>query len=82
MKHVKNKNNSVGLVIQTVLSVAIVMFAIFYFFEPNVLVILESLTALFMLVMAYNNHVTFKRKNWYTIAYIVIAVLIIISIIF
>jgi len=78
----KNKNNSVGLVVQTVLSVAIVAFAIFYFFEPSVLVILESLTALFMLVMAYNNHITFKRKNWYTIAYIVIAILIIFSIVF
>ena len=78
----KNKDNSVGLVVQTVLSVAIVAFAIFYFFEPSVLVILEALTAIFMLVMAYNNHITFKRKNWYTIAYIVIAILIILSIVF
>lgn len=76
------KNNSVGLVIQTVLSVFIVAFAILYFFEPNVLIITESLTALFMFVMAYNNHVTFKRKNWYTIAYIVIGIIIIGSIIF
>ena len=78
----KNKNNSVGLVVQTVLSVAIVAFAILYFFEANVLVILESLTALFMFVMAYNNHITFKRHNWYTIAYIIIGLLIIGTIIF
>jgi len=76
------KNNNVGLVAQTVLSVAIVAFAILYFFETSFLVILEALTALFMFVMAYNNHVTFKRKNWYTIAYIVIGILIIGSIIF
>jgi len=78
----KNKNNGVWLVVQTVLSVAIVAFAIFYFFEPSVLVILEALTALFMFVMAYNNHIIFKRKNWYTIAYIVVGILIIASIIF
>ena len=78
----KNKNNGVWLVVQTVLSVAIVTFAIFYFFEPGVLVILEALTSLFMFVMAYNNHIIFKRRNWYTIAYIVVGILIVASIIF
>ena len=74
--------NNVGLVVQTVLSVAVLAFAIFYFLEPNILVVLQALTALLMFVFAYNNHITFKRNKWYTIAYIVVGLLIIGTIIF
>ena len=58
--------NNIGLIIQTVLSVAVVAFSILYFLEPTVLVILQSLSALFMFVLAYNNQTTFKRNKWYT----------------
>ena len=79
---VKIMKNNVGLVAQTVLSVALVTFAIFYFLEPKVLIVLQTLTALFMFVLAYNNKVTFKRNKWCTIAYLVAGFLIIGAIIF
>jgi len=74
--------NNIGLVIQTVLAVAIVAFACLYFFENSVLVVLQSLMAMFMFVLAYNNHMTFKRDKKFTITYIIVGILIIGSIIF
>ena len=76
------KKSNVGLVVQTVLAVAIVAFTILYFFENQTLVILQSLMALFMFVLACNNHLTFKRGKWFTITYIVVGILILGAIIF
>ena len=76
------KKNDVGLVVQIALFPFLIAFAILCFFEKESLPIVEALTAIFMFVMAYNNHITFKRKKWYTIAYIVAGMLIIGSIIF
>ena len=70
------KKNDAGLIIQTVLSVAVIAFSILYFIVPEVLVIVQLLTALFMFVLAYNNHMIFKRNKYYTVAYIVIGLLI------
>lgn len=69
--------NNIGLIVQAVLGVAVFAFSIFYFFEPNVLIILQSLTALFMFVLAYNNHNIFKRGKLYTIICIFSALMII-----
>lgn len=74
--------NSVGLIVQTVLAVAIVIFAGLYFVEEDLLIVLKTLMSLFMFVLAYNNQVTFKRNKWYTMTYIVVGLLIIGSIIF
>ena len=69
--------NNIGLIIQAVLGVAVVSFSIFYFLEPEVLVILQMLTALFMFVLAYNNYNTFKRGKLYTIICILSSLMII-----
>ncbi len=74
--------NSIGLIVQTVLAVAIVAFAGFYFFDNSTIFILQALMALFMFVLAYNNQVTFKRSKAYTITYIIVGLLIIGAIIF
>jgi len=74
--------NSVGIIIQAILAVAVVTFSIFYLLEPMVLTILQSLTSLFMFVLAYNNHMTYKRNKWYTITYIMVGILIIGAMVF
>lgn len=74
--------NSVGLIVQTVLAVAIIIFVGLYFVEEDLLIVLKTLMTLFMFVLAYNNQVTFKRNKWYTMTYIVVGLLIIGSIIF
>lgn len=76
------KKSNIGLVIQTVLSVAVLAFSILYFYEKQTLIILQSLMAILMFVLAYNNHTTFKRNKFYTITYIVVGILIIGAIIF
>lgn len=74
--------SSIGLIIQTVLAIAILAFAGIYFLESSTLVILQALMALFMFILAYNNQVTFKRGKWYTTIYIVVGLLILGAIIF
>ena len=76
------KKSNIGLVIQTVLSVAVLAFSALYFFEKQTLVILQSLMAILMFVLAYNNHTTFKRNKTLTITYIIVGILIIGAIIF
>lgn len=76
------KKSNIGLVIQTVLSVAVLAFSALYFFEKQTLVILQSLMAILMFVLAYNNHTTFKRNKALTITYIIVGILIIGAIIF
>lgn len=76
------QKSNIGLVIQTVLSVAVLAFSILYFYEKQTLIILQSLMAILMFVLAYNNHTTFKRNKAYTITYIVVGILIIGAIIF
>jgi len=77
-----NNKNNVGLIIQAVLAVAVVAFSIFYLLEKQFLIILQALTALFMFVLAYNNHITYKRNKWYTITYIIVGILIIGAMVF
>lgn len=76
-----NKKN-MGLLIQTVLAVCIVAFAFLYFFDNTFLIVLQSLMAAFMFILAYNNHTTFKRNKLYTYAYIIVGILIIGAIVF
>lgn len=76
------KKSNIGLVIQTVLSVAVLAFSTLYFFEKQTLVILQALMAILMFVLAYNNHTTFKRNKALTITYIIVGILIIGAIIF
>lgn len=74
--------NSIGLVVQTVLAVAILAFAILYFVEHEFLIVLQAFMALFMFVLAYNNITTFKRNKKFTVAYIVVGILILGAMIF
>jgi len=74
--------NNIGLIIQAILAVFIVTFAILYFLESSFLTVLQYLMALFMFILAYNNHVTFKRNKYYTITYIVVGILIIGAMVF
>ena len=76
-----NKKN-MGLLIQTVLAVSIVAFAMLYFFDKTFLIVLQALMSVFMFVLAYNNHHTFKRSNLFTYTYIVVGILIIGALIF
>lgn len=74
--------NSVGLVVQTVLAVAILAFAVLYFLESEFLITLQAFMALFMFVLAYNNISTFKRDKKFTVTYIVVGFLILGAMIF
>lgn len=73
---------NIGLLIQTVLAICIVAFAILYFVDKGFLIVLQSLMSLFMFILAYNNHHTFKRSKAYTYTYIVVGFLIIGAVIF
>lgn len=76
IKEEKSKYSSAGLLCQVVTIMAILMFGMMYAISNifDILTILEWLVILLLLVMAFNNHITFKRK-YFTIVYIVIAIL-------
>ena len=62
--------NEIGLFIQAVLIFCIIAVAIVCLFEDSFVLLLESLLALALFTMAYNNQKTFKRKL-FTIPYII-----------
>ena len=72
------KNNDLGLMIQFILIFWIIVFSIITLIEQTFFNGMEILVSLTLLVMAYNNHKTFKRKHL-TLVYIVVALLIIAS---
>lgn len=73
------KNKSLGLVIQFVLSFCTVIFFFISLFESSFLVVAKALIGLTLFSMAYNNATLYKRK-YFTIVYIVFAIVVIGSI--
>lgn len=72
------KNNDLGLMIQFILIFWIIVFSIITLLEQAFFNGMEILISLTLLVMAYNNHKTFKRK-YLTLVYILAAIIIILS---
>ena len=74
----KTKNNDVGLMVQFILIFLILVFSIISLFEKSFFWEMELIVSLTLLVMAYNNQKTFKRKNL-TFVYMVCSLLILLS---
>ena len=79
-KELKDLTNvqSVGLLSQALLTFSILAMLFLSIGEPRVMEVVNILLILLFLVMAYNNHILFKRKN-FTIFNIVIALLLLIE---
>ncbi len=73
----ENNLKNIGIIAQIIVAIFTLTFVIFYFLEPEFLIALQSLIALFMFILAYNNHITFKRSKIYTITSIIVGILII-----
>lgn len=69
------KNDDLGLMIQFILIFWIVVFGIITFIEKSFFNGMEILVSLTLIVMAYNNHKTFKKK-YLTIIYIITAIVV------
>ena len=72
------KNNDLGLMIQFILIFWIVVFGIITLIEQSFFNGMELLVSCTLLVMAYNNHKTFKRK-YLSLICIVTAIFIVLS---
>lgn len=72
----RSKYSSAGLLAQIVVVIGLVMFTTIYFISSiiDILTILKLLLALLLVVMAFNNHVTFKRK-YFTLLYLIVAII-------
>lgn len=73
-----DKNNDLGLMIQFILIFWIAVFGIITLIEQSFFNGMEILVSFTLLVMAYNNHKTFKRK-YLSFIYVAVAILIFLS---
>lgn len=65
---------TIGLIYQVIIAIALLFSYLYYYIEGGFEVIAKILLILLFLGLAYNNHVTFKRK-YFTLIYLVVAVL-------
>lgn len=76
-KNIKiNDSNILGVIVQKVLTVLIIIFAIITLFVPSFIVGLEFCAGLTLFSIAYNNHKIYKKPK-ITILYIIFAILLI-----
>lgn len=78
LKEVKEDTtfNEIGMLLQAILMLFVVVFAVSSFFQIEFLVITEILLGLMMFVMAYNNVKVYKRRIM-TYAYLAMGVVMI-----
>lgn len=72
------KNKNLGLFIQCVLCSCIAIFLIISIFESSFISVSQMLAALTLFVMAYNNHMVYKKK-YFTVAYAAFGLFLLIS---
>ena len=72
----RNEWQEIGLLAQLIFSFSVLFFGVVSFFNNNFLIPLEKLLGLTLIVMAYNNYLTYKKKGM-TIFYTILGVLII-----
>lgn len=72
--------SEIGLIAQTIFSIVTLAFGIGYLFLPDFLILAQVFLIILLLVIAYNNYTTFKRKTL-TIIYIIAAFLVLSAII-
>ena len=75
LKLLSNPISEIGLIAQTIFSIVTLAFGIGYLFLPEFLLLAQIFLMILLLVIAYNNYTTFKRKSL-TIIYIVAAFLV------
>jgi len=77
-----NYNKSkVGLILQIVISIIALIFAVVSFFYKDILVFTQIFIALDMFIMAYNNYYFYRRKN-FTWFYVIGGLLILIIVLY
>ena len=71
----EKKQNQVGIYIQLGLTLASIILLIVYFFKPQFMIYLQITFALDLLMMAYNNKTTYKRR-YFSVLYVIMALVI------
>lgn len=70
-----NSASEIGLIAQGILSIVTLAFGIGYLYLSEFLLLTQVFLIMLLLVIAYNNYTTFKRKTL-TIVYIIAAILV------
>lgn len=76
----KKIGTDLHIFLQMVLSVCVLIMAIFSIFEKEFWIVCESILGILMFLLAYNNQKVYKR-NFMTYGYLIVGILIMISII-
>lgn len=74
----KVKTGEISVLIQTVLAIATISFAVMTLYIVELIPLMEFFLALLMFVMAYNNKTIIKRK-YLTVIYIIVGALALLS---
>ena len=71
----EEKYKDAGILVQIVITVALIMFVLLYLISniSSFATIVEMLVGLLLLAMAFNNHVSFKRK-YFTLMYLIVGI--------
>lgn len=72
-----NRNKRLGLFIQFILLVLLIIFLIISLFIKEFTIILQYLSSLMLLIMAYNNNKFYKRKGM-TPLYLIIGIIVLV----
>lgn len=67
-------HQTIGLIYQVIIAIALLFSYLYYYIDGGFEVIAKILLILLFLGLAYNNHVTFKRK-YFTLVYLAVAIL-------
>ena len=69
------KYKDAGILVQIVITVALIMFVLLYLISniSSFATIVGMLVGLLLLAMAFNNHVSFKRK-YFTLIYLIVCI--------
>ena len=72
----EEKYKDAGILVQIVITIALIMFVLLYLISniSSFATIVGMLVGLLLLAMAFNNHVSFKRKN-FTLIYLILGIL-------
>ena len=71
----EEKYKDAGILVQIILTIALIMFVLLYLISniSSFATIVGMLVGLLLLVMAFNNHVSFKRK-YFTLIYLIVGI--------
>jgi hypothetical protein len=69
----EEKYKDAGILVQIILTIALIMFVLLYLISniSSFATIVGMLVGLLLLAMAFNNHVSFKRK-YFTLIYLIV----------